>query len=96
MAGLKISIVVNDPMVIKTLESKKARGEKTFFVNEALRFYLNNADNVIEIKQALIQLMDVCSKGIITHPNKSPELAVGQTDDDAICRTLADSIGGFL
>lgn len=102
MSGLKISIIVNDPAIVSVLEAKKGRGERTIFVNEALQFYVNNvmekvdnATNLTEIKQMLVQLMDMYSKGGGTPQNQLPPATEEQTEDDLISRMLADSIDNF-
>jgi hypothetical protein len=55
LSGLKISIIVNDPDIVSILEVKQGRGEKTDFINKALRFYIDNTmDKVDDVNKFIV------------------------------------------
>ena len=63
--GTKISFRVSDPDIAKALNDKKKNNEMSSYINEALRFYLDNASQLFEIKQTVTEIKAMLESGVI-------------------------------
>lgn len=63
--GTKISFRVSDPDIVKALNHKKKNNEMSAYINEALRFYMNNVSQLCEIKQAVAEIKAMLKNGVI-------------------------------
>lgn len=92
---MKISVIINDPVVVKALEAKTGKGEKTDFINSALRFYLENAKNIEEINKTLGKMMELLNNGVVVQdPSSQPKEEIPQENPVEVM--LLNSFSNFL
>jgi hypothetical protein len=95
LSGRKVSIFISDPDIIKVLDTKTGKGEKTIFINEALRFYLDNAKNIAEINTTLGKMMELLNNGVaVQDPSSQPKEEI--TQENPVETMLLNSFSNFL
>lgn len=95
LEGSKFSFRVNDPDIVRVLEAKQLSKEMSTYVNDAIRFYLDNAKNINEIKQMLVQLKDTISNGMVTTQGVATSVQEKQPEIDPMDQLLADNLDVF-
>ena len=95
MEGTKISFRVSDPDVAKALNYKKKNNEMSAYINEALRFYLDNASQLSEIKQTVAEIKAMLENGVMVNSEPSN---TGQKLDtvDEVDQVFMESLDAFF
>ena len=91
----KFSFRTNDAVIIATLQSKAQSNEMSNYINEALRFYRDNASELTEIKLTLVQIKEMLSCGVITEQMQVVPVEENEMDLDTTSQLFMNSLDVF-
>jgi len=94
VVGTKISFRVSDPNIIQALNNKKKNNEMSAYINEALRYYLNNAGQLSEIRQTVDEIKSILENGVIVNSERDTTGLKPETNE--VDQVFMESLEAFF